>query len=86
MPASSASRSSAALAYVGLAGNDATIELLDRALGLVQILGRGQGIVVRLDLTTDVDGDDVGTLLGHAYGMGSALSTCRPRDESDLSF
>ena len=75
-----------ALPHVGLAGDDAPIELLDRSLGLGQVLGRAQGVVVRVDLPADVDGDDVGTLLRHANGVGPALSACRPGDEGDLAL
>ena len=50
------------LPHVGLAGDDASMQLLDRSLGLGQVLGRAQGVVVRVDLRADVDGDDVGTL------------------------
>ena len=74
------------LAHVGLAGHDAPAQLLDRALGLGQVLRRGEGIVVRFDLTADVDGDDVRPLLRHADGMGPALPPRRPGDEGDLAL
>ena len=75
-----------ALPHVGLAGDDASIELLDRSLGLGQVLGRAQRVVVRVDLRADVDGDDVRALLGHPNGMRSALSACRSGDEGDLAL
>ena len=75
-----------ALPHVGLAGDDASIQFLDRPLGLRQVLGRAQRVVVRVDLPADVDGDDVGALLRHPNGVRSALSACRPGDEGDLAL
>ncbi len=75
-----------ALPHVGLAGDNASIELLDGPLGLLQVLGCGQRIIVRLDLTADVDRDDVRPLRRHPDGMSPTLSSRRPGDEGDLSF
>ncbi len=75
-----------ALPHVRLAGDDAAIELLDQSLGLRQVFGRGQGVVVRLDLTADVDRNDVSALRRHPDSMSPTLSSRRPGDEGDLSF
>ena len=74
------------LPHVGLAGDDAPAQLLDRSLGLGEVLGRGEGVVVRVDLTADVDGDDVRPLLRHPDGVGPALPPRRPGDEGDLAL
>ena len=74
------------LTDVGLAGHDAAAQLLDGALGLREVLGRRERIVVRFDLAADVDGDDVRPLLGHADGVRPPLPPRRPGDECDLAL
>ena len=74
------------VANIGLAGDDPAAVVLDRLRRLFQILRRGQRVQVGLDLLADVDGDDVGALLGEADGMAAALSACRSGDERNFPF
>ncbi len=55
---------------------------------LLQVLADevGRGIVVRVDLAADVDGDDVRPVLRHTDGVGPALPPRRPGDEGDLAL
>jgi hypothetical protein len=48
-----------ALPYVRLPGDDAPAEFLDRTLGLPKVFGRGERVVVGVDLAADIDSDDV---------------------------
>ena len=59
---------------------------LDQADGLGEVLRGGQRVRVRLDLLADVDGDDVGALLGQPDGVAAALTARGAGDEGDLSF
>ena len=59
---------------------------LTSRVGLLQVLGRGQRIGVRLDLPADVDRDDVRALLGHAHRVGAALAPRRAGDERDFAL
>jgi hypothetical protein len=47
--------------------------LFDQPSGLVEVLRRGQGISDGVDVVAQVDGDDVGTLLGQPNRMASSL-------------
>ena len=75
-----------ALADVGHPRQDPTADLLDRALGLGQVIGRGQRVGIGRDVAADVDGDDVGTFPGHRDRVRPALPARRAGDESDLAF
>ena len=66
-------------------GDDALAELLDQRGGLFEVLRCRTGCRRVLELLADVDGDDVGALLGQAHRMAATLSTRRARDERDLS-
>ena len=59
---------------------------LDRLDGFGEIIGSG-GIVrdAGRKLACDVDGDDVGALVGHPDSMCAALAPCRSGDESHLA-
>src|ERR1700729_858554 len=71
---------------IGLPGDDAAAEVLDRLRRFLQVLRGGQGVQVGLDLLADVDGDDVGTFLGQPDGMAPALAACRSGDECNFPF
>ena len=43
----------------------------------------GQWVGNRVDIGADVDGDDVGTLLGQRDGMAAALAPRRAGDDGD---
>src|SRR5262245_1728297 len=70
------------VANVDLGGDDAAVQLLDQICGFSQVVWSG-----RLDLGvaahrgTDVDGDDVGTLLGQTYRVATSLPACGSGDE-----
>jgi hypothetical protein len=76
----------AVVPHVGLAGDDAAVErldLLDRLGQVVRCRHReGDGV----DLRDDVDGDDVGALLGQPDGVAAALTPGGPGDEGNLSL
>ena len=74
-----------ALAHVGDPCHDPAARLLDRTLGLGEVVGRRQRIRVGRDVATDVDGDDVGALPGHRDRVRAALAARRAGDESDLA-
>ena len=57
------------VADVGNLGVDALAFFLDQARGFVEILRPGQRVLVGLDVFTEVDRDDVGTLGGERPRM-----------------
>ena len=65
--------------------DDPPVERLDLADRLLQVARRGHLVDRGVDLADDVDGDDVGALLGHPHGVGPALTACRAGDERDLA-
>jgi hypothetical protein len=76
----------AVVAHVGLGGDDPPVQrfhLLDR---LGQVVGGGHRDGDRLDLLADVDGDDVGALLGEPDRVAAALPSGGSGDERDLPF
>ena len=70
---------------VDLASDDPSVQLLHQLRGDVQILTRRPGVAGRVEVGADVDGDDVGALLGQPDRMRASLTPCRPRDQSDLA-
>jgi hypothetical protein len=59
------------------------LDLLDR---LGQVLRRGHRVRYRVHLAGQVDGDDVGALLGQPDGVAAALAAGRAGDECDFSL
>jgi hypothetical protein len=59
---------------IGLDGHHAAIKGLHGVRGLAELLGRGQWVGGRVDLTAEVDGEDVGALLGEAQRVGCGLT------------
>ena len=59
------------------------LDLFDR---LRQVLRRRQRVVHAVERLADVDGDDVGALLGQPDRVAAALTARRARDECDLAF
>jgi hypothetical protein len=51
-----------------------------------RIVGRRKRVGVRVDLSTNVDGDDVGAFLGHRKRVRTSLTTRSTSDESDFSL
>ena len=66
------------VAHVGLAGHDAPVELLDELGRVGQIVRRRQGVRHRLDRPAQVDGDDLGPLLGQPDSVRTALTRAAP--------
>src|SRR5690606_12551707 len=71
---------------VDLGGVDPAVEAFHQVGGLGQILRAGQRNLHAVDLSADVDRDDVGALLGHPHRVGAALAPGGPGDECDLAF
>ncbi len=85
-PSSNAGLQRVAVADVGLAGDDPPVQRLDLLDGLGQVSGVDIGYAHRVDLLADVDGDDVGALLGQPDGVAAALAARRAGDEGDLAL
>ena len=73
------------LAHVGLLCDNSAPKLLDLSFCLRQIVGRRQGIAIRFDVVTDVDGDDVGTFFGHLNSVCASLAPSGPGYERYFS-
>jgi hypothetical protein len=58
--------------------------LLDKIDRLFEFFVRRHRVVVRGDVTADVDTDDVRTLAGESHRMATTLTPGHARDESDL--
>gem|GEM_PF-5438735 len=71
---------------VDLARNDSSSGLLDEPDGLGEVLGGGHRIVDGVELTTDVDRDDVSAFLGEQFRVRPALSPRRPGNQRNLAF
>jgi hypothetical protein len=71
---------------IGLRGEDSVVERLDLLGRLGEIVRGGHGVRHGADLLADVDGDDVGALLGEPDGMAAALPACRAGDECDFAL
>ena len=67
-------------------GDDPASELLDELDGLGEVVLRGALVAHRRERLADVDGDDVGALLGQPDRLGAALTPCRTRDERDFAL
>jgi hypothetical protein len=74
-----------AVAHVALASQDTPIVGFDHASGLGKILFTGQWVPHRFDRFTDVERDDIGTLLGQSHGVASALPPTGASDKRDLA-
>jgi hypothetical protein len=74
------------LADVGDPGENPAAEFLHRPLDVGEIIGCGERVGVRIDVPTDVDDDDVGTLFGHRERVRTPLTTRSTRDECDLAL
>ena len=72
------------VADVGLLGDDAPTGLLDEVDRLVEILAGRHRVRDAVDLTAQVERDDVGPLLGEPDRVAAALAARRPGDEDDL--
>jgi len=64
-----------------LVGNDPPTLVLNELDGFIEIVGRGVGVVHRVDVAADVHGHDVGAFGGEPNGMGAALPSRRAGDE-----
>ena len=76
----------AEIANVGLGGDNPPVQRLDLLDGLFQIARRRHPVGHRVDLLAQVDGDDVGALLGQPHGVAAPLAAGCPGDEGDLAL
>src|SRR3546814_4684211 len=74
------------VAHVGLGGEDPPPEVLHQADRLVEVLPGRHRVDDGVHLLAQVDGDDVGTVLGQAHGVVPALAARSPCDERDLTL
>src|SRR6185437_8574207 len=74
------------VANVDLAGEYAPTAACDQVDGGNKIVRVSERIGHGVDLLTDIDGNDVGALLGQAQCVGAALPTCGACDEATLPF
>ena len=73
------------VAHVGLTGDDASALLLDELDGLVKILGTGIGVVDGIDVTADVERNDVRAVRRESHRMRATLASSRSGDEGDFA-
>jgi hypothetical protein len=74
------------VAHVGLLGDDAPVQRLDLQRSLGQVRRRRHRVGHRVDLRTDVDGDDVRSVARQPDRVAAALAARRAGDEGDLAF
>jgi hypothetical protein len=74
------------VAHVGDGSEHLATGLLDEIDCLVQLFVRCHRVVVRGDVTADVDADDVRALAGESHRVAAALTSGHPGDEGDTSF
>jgi hypothetical protein len=74
------------VAHVHLGGDDAPVEVLDEVGGFGEVIGCGPGDVAAGDSLADIDGDDVGALLGQAHSMAAALTARCAADERNFAL
>ena len=74
------------VAHVSLEGQALPTRFFYECLGLLKIVPTRHWIRVGLNVLTNVDGDDVGTLAGLLDGMRPALSSTGTRNKGDLSI
>src|ERR1700742_820733 len=71
---------------VALLGNDAAARLLDEVDGLVEVFAGRHRVGDAVDLTAEIEGDDVGALLGEPNRMRPPLATRGAGDERDFAI
>src|SRR5690349_2618529 len=74
------------VAHVGLAGDDAPVEVLDLPRGLLEVLRRRHLVAHRGQLLADVERDDVRALLRQPHRVRATLPPRRPGDQRDLAL
>lgn len=84
-PVSSGTTKRIEVAHIGDLVHRPAPARLDQPDRLGKVFGRGHGVADGLDRTAQVDGDDVGTLLGEADGVALPLTDRRTGDEGDLA-
>src|SRR3954454_2359183 len=75
------------IAHIDLGRDDAAIMCLHQIGGFDEVIGCRRGdLAAAADRLTDVDRDDVGTLLRQSHRLAAALSASSTRNEGDLAF